>query len=171
MTLERAAGLAERSARLSPDNADTLKALGLTYAAQGRLEEAKTIYEKAIDLDEMAWESMVNLGEIHLMRDETDQALRIFTRAYDVMDEAYATEPQKIGPWQSPMGTTIARLHLQQANLGDAEIWYRRVLTIAPLDRDASIGLAAILRVNGDTVQADNICGELKSRFQDIDAC
>ncbi len=171
MTLERAAGLAERSARLAPNNADTLKALGLTYATQGRLEEARTIYEKAIALDDMAWEAMVNLGEIHMMRDETDQALNNFTRAYEVMDEAYATEPQKIGPWQGQMGTTIARLHLQQANLGDAEIWYRRVLTIAPLDKDASIGLAAILRVNGDTVQADNICSELKSRFKDIEAC
>lgn len=171
MTLERAAGLAERSARLSPANPDVLKALGLTYAAQGRLEEAKIVYEKSIELDGMAWESMVNLGEIYQIKGDSSQALNFFMRAYEVMDKSYTSEPQKIGQWQGHLGTVIAQSYLQQAQLEDAEIWFRRVLSISPLDRDASIGLAAILRVNGDKVQAESICQELKSRLTDVVAC
>ncbi len=170
-TLKRATALSERAARLSPKNADALKALGLTYAAQGRLEDAKTTYEKAIELDSMAWESMVNLGEIYLMEENAAKSLEYFTTAYNTMDESYATEPQKVGQWQSQMGTLIARLHLQQTDLGEAEIWYRRVLRISPLDKEASIGLAAILRVNGDKVQADMICRELQERLEDVTEC
>ena len=171
MTLERAASLAERSARLEPKNADTLKALGLTYAAQGRLVDAKAAYEKAITLDEMAWESMVNLGEIYLMKDDSDLALEYFIRAYEVMDKSYVVEPQKVGQWQSQLGTSIADLKLQKSELGDAEIWFRRVLSISPLDKEASIGLAAILRVNGDAVQADAICRELEGRLGKVPEC
>lgn len=170
-TLERATYLAERAVRMDPKNADNHKALGLTYAARGRIEHAKSTYEKAIALDGMAWESMVNLGEIYLMKNNLEKTLEYFSQAYEVMDKSYSAEPQKVGPWQAQMGVSIARLHLQKAEPGEAEIWYRRVMRISPLDKDASVGLAAILRVKGDRVQADAICHELQTRFADIQEC
>lgn len=170
-TLKRATGLAERSVRLAPSNPDILKALGLTYTAQGRVNEAKAVYEKAISLDPDAWESMINLGEIYQIRGQDDKARIIFTQAYEAMDRNYASEPQKIAQWQAPMGNVIAQLHLQQGRSNEAEIWYRRVLTLFPLDKNASIGLAALLRVNGDSVQASEICRELQNRLGDVTSC
>lgn len=170
-TLERASGLAERSARRAPNNADVLKALGLTYTAQGRIDEAEAVYEKAITLDSNAWEAMINLGEIYKIKTQESKSLALFAQAYEAMERSYIREPQKVAQWQAPLGNTIARLHHKQGRSSEAEIWYRRVLALSPLNENASVELANILRLNGDSVQANTICQELKARLGDVHKC
>lgn len=52
-----------------------------------------------------------------------------------------------------------------------AEGWYRRVLSQSPLHRDATIGLAAVLRAGGDAAGANRLCEELALRLGDENVC
>ncbi|MFK8014766.1 MAG: tetratricopeptide repeat protein [Gammaproteobacteria bacterium] len=169
--LGRASSMAERAVRIAPQNADALKALAFAYTAQGKTDRAVQLYQQAIDRDPDAWESMINLGEIYLMQQRPPDAIRVFERAYAAMDRAYATEPQRVGPWQAALGVAIGQNHETVGQLTDAEIWYRRVLDQTPLQPDATARLAQLLRGAGDVEQAVRLCEALRAKVGVRDDC
>lgn len=167
----RATAMAERAARLAPQDPDILKALGLAYATSGRIDDALAIYQRAIDIDGNAWEAMINLGEIYQIKGERTKALAMFERAYEAMDRSYLSEPQRIGPWQAALGVLIGKLREEEGALQEAEIWYRRVLGIAPLQVEGTTRLASLLIANGDREQALSLCRNLVAKVGDANSC
>ena len=170
-TLTRAAAMAERAVRLAPRDPDALKALGLTLTAQGDLDGAERIYRQAIGIDEDAWESLTNLGEIHLMRGDRRGAVAAFEQAYAAMGRAYEREPQRIGPWQVALGVVIGESYETLEQTGDAELWYRRVLAEAPLEPEATTRLARLLHRSGERGEALRLCKALTEKVGRFSGC
>lgn len=169
--LTRATAMAERAARLSPDDADVLKALGLTYAIQGDLDRAASTYRRAIAEDPNAWESMINLGEVFLIRGQPAEAAATFGQAFDAMEREYAEAPQRVGPWQGAVGVAVGKLQDSLGHHEEAELWYRRVLEKYPLDPEATRHLARLLESAGDPAQAAQLCRNLAARLGDQAGC
>ncbi|MFK8029104.1 MAG: winged helix-turn-helix domain-containing protein [Gammaproteobacteria bacterium] len=159
--LARAQQLAERGVQLAPNNPRTRKALGLVLSSSGQLQLAREQYEEATALDKDAWESLINLGELAQIEGNDDAAIDYFSRGYEAMQRRYDSEPQRIGPWHAPTGVLIARLHTEQGDLQDAEVWYRRILRLSPYQPEATAGLAHILAASGDLRDALSLCRNL----------
>lgn len=170
-TLRRATAMAERAARLSPNDADVLKALGLTYAIQGDLDGAAATYRRAITQDPNAWESMINLGEVSLIRGEPAAAAVTFGEAFEAMERDYAEAPQRVGPWQGAVGVAVGKLQDSLGHREEAELWYRRVLEKYPLDPEATRHLARLLEAGGDRAQAAQLCRNLNARLGEQASC
>ncbi len=170
-TLSKAVSLAERAARLSPNNPDVLKALGLSYAAQGELDRAEQTYLQAIKIDKNAWASLLNLGEIHQIRGEQAQAIKRFEQAYAAMGRTYEQEPQRVGLWQADVGILVGDLHGLTGDLQKAERWYRRVLEQQPFDPNASIRLVHLLMQAKREQEANTLCVQLEQRLGANEEC
>ena len=168
--LYRAQALAERAVRLSPQDADALKALGLVYAAQGKLGAAVSAHQRAVALDPGAWPALVNLGELHDIKGDRAGALAYLEKAYAAMDRAYDAEPQRIGLWHAKLGAEIGARHLASGDLQAAEFWHRRVLKLAPLEPSAA-GLARVLKASGDAQEGRRLCADLIARIGNDNAC
>jgi tetratricopeptide (TPR) repeat protein len=91
--------------------------MGLTYSAQGDFENAQSRFRKAIDIDADAWESLLNLAEIHQIKGDSDTTLQLFERAYSAMENKYQEQPQKIEPWQAELGVYIAEAYKKRGVL------------------------------------------------------
>lgn len=171
LVLARAQAFAERAVRLAPQRTQALKSLGFVYSAQGKLSQAIDVYRQAISNDDMAWRSMINLGEIYLIQGAPEKALQQFTEAYSVMQQTYDNEPQHIGPWQPAVGVTVAQLHQQQGQLEQSETWYRRVLKLSPLEREATKGLASVLTLTGQVASAKQLCDSYREQLEELPGC
>lgn len=169
--LARATALAERAVRLTPRDADALKALGLVYAMQNRIDLAEEIYLRAIEVDETAWESMVNLSEIYDIKGDQQQSVLMLEAAFETMGQVYDQEPQRVGPWQAAIGALIGKKKEDAGRLEEAELWYRRTLEIAPYEPEATKHLAAILRQAGDEAQAEQLCSVLVEKLGPEHGC
>ncbi|MEO1243256.1 MAG: winged helix-turn-helix domain-containing protein [Pseudomonadota bacterium] len=169
--LARATAMAERAARLSPNDPDALKALGFAYSAQGDLDRAEAIYRRAISIDRDAWAALINLGEIHLMKGDRRAATAVFEQAYSAMDRSYQEEPQRIGPWQAALGVVIGEGHEALGAPQEAEIWYRRVLVQTPFEPEATVRLAGLLKRAGDAAEADRLCAALTEKVGAFEGC
>ena len=169
--LSRAAAIAERAVRLTPNDPDVLKALAFTYSAQGDLDRATDLYHQVIAIDKNAWASMINLGEIHLIRGERELSTKAYTQAYAAMDRVYTKEPQKVGPWQAALGIAIGDGHNEIGSQTDAERWYRRVLKLIPFEPEATSKLVVILRLTGRNTEADSLCASLTQRIGLFEKC
>jgi len=171
LILARAQAFAERAVRLEPRSSQTLKSLGFVYSAQGKLTQAADVYRRTIANDHSAWRPMINLGEIYLIQGAPERALQQFSEAYSVMQENYDDEPQHIGPWQPAVGVTVAELHQQQGRLEQSEKWYRKVLKLSPLEREATKGLASVLTLRGQAAMAKQLCDRYREQFEELPGC
>lgn len=169
--LSRATALAERAVRLAPRDADALKALGFAYTAQNRIDEAEAIYERALSVDEDAWEVMINLSEIHTIKGEAAESITMLEQAFDTMARVYHQEPQRVGPWQAAVGALVGKKKEEAGAPQEAEIWYRRTLEISPFEPEATKRLAALLRQAGDVAQANRLCTTLREKLGADAAC
>ncbi len=169
--VRRAIDLGERARRLSPNDADVLKALGFAYATSGELEKARAMYLRAVELDRDMWEAMINLGELSYIANDPIGAVEWYERAYGVMDRVYESEPQRVGLWRAPLGVLIGDERFRLGDATAAEIWYRRVLDQAPLEPEATIRLARILRARGAVSEADGLCKSLQTRVDKAAEC
>ena len=156
---------------LAPDDPKTLKALGLVLATSGQLDDAREQYERAIALNDDAWESLVNLGELAKLEGNLPAAAEYFTRGYEVMQRLYDREPQRIGPWHASLGVIIGKTHETMGNLQEAEAWYRRILRLSPYDPEATARLAQILAASGDLREALSLCRNLVAVGSSHEAC
>ncbi|MEL7311447.1 MAG: winged helix-turn-helix domain-containing protein [Pseudomonadota bacterium] len=169
--LSRASAIAERAVRQSPKDPDALKSLAFVYTAQGDLERGVELYERVLTLDGDAWPAMVNLAEIWMMRDEPRQALTYLEDAWSAMSRAYDYEPQRVGPWQVAFGVLIGETYEQLGEIADAELWYRRALSEAPYEPEATVRLAKLLARNGESEEARLLCEALDARIGPYPGC
>jgi DNA-binding winged helix-turn-helix (wHTH) protein/Flp pilus assembly protein TadD len=162
--LQRARLLAERAVALAPDSAVAHKALGFTLSAQRAFDPALAEYRRAIALDPDAWGAMVNVADVLEITGHSSEALPYLERAYAAMDRDYDRNSARIRPWHARLGVGIAERYLARGDKSAAETWYRTVLAHSPLHPQATRGLAELLRVGGDTTEADRLCAELAER-------
>ncbi|MEM1232470.1 MAG: tetratricopeptide repeat protein, partial [Pseudomonadota bacterium] len=169
--LARAEGMAERAVRQAPNDPDALKALAFTVSARGEFDRAAELYQQVLQLDADAWGAMANLGEIASLRGEPAAAIEYFEQAWSAMMRAYEYEPQRVGPWQAALGVVIGERYQELGQTADAELWYRRVLTLAPFEPEATSRLAQLLAAAGDIAKAKSLCDALTERVGAYPGC
>lgn len=162
--VDRALGLARDAVRLAPREAASHKALGLAESAAGDFNAALATYETALAIDADAWGVLINVGDVLEIVGKDNEALPYFERAYEAMSKAYVAESARVRPWQARLGVGIARRHAVAGDNAASERWYRRVLAVAPFDRDATMELAAQMKVAGSVKEAERLCRDLAAR-------
>lgn len=171
LMLESARLMAEKSVRNNPRDVQAIKSLGFVYSAEGRIEQAIKQYQRAIELSDTAWRSMINLGELYELNNQSDAALAVFIQAYDAMQKKYQDEPQHIGPWQPELGNAIAKKFLDRDDFGNAETWAERVLNLVPFNRDATTILVSALRKNRQHKKVAQICENYAAKLEPLEVC
>ena len=161
--LERAEALAQEATRLDPGHARAWRALGLIKAAQSDFDAARRAYDRALVIDPENWGAMINLSELEDLTGHPERQAELLARSFEAMSRDYAANPVAIRPWQSAVGLSVARLRAEAGAPQQAELWYRRVLALDPLNAEAVTGLAAVLRAGGDEQGADALCRELEA--------
>ena len=156
--IARALGLARRSVEIAPDAPAGYRALGLALAASGDIDGSIEAYGRAVTLDPDAWEALINLGDMHALRGESEASIAYFEQAFEAMSRVYAGQTARVRPWHSEMGLSIARHHSEAGRDGEAEAWLRRVLYWDPVNLAAALDLAALLGAGGDVQGARAVC-------------
>lgn len=162
--LARARVMAERAVRLSPSDYFVHQALGLTLAAFGEFDAARREHQRAVALNRDAWGALINLGDLEDIKGRPQNALPFYERAYEAMERAYESEPQRIRLWQGALGVLIGDRYRVSERREVAEAWYRRVLVIAPLHPEATSRLAGLLAARGERAAAEQLCANLIER-------
>ena len=159
--LERAVSLARQSTEADPSHPRAWRALGLAHAASGDFEAAERAYERALVIDPDDWGTMINLSELSRLMGQPERSTPYLEQAWAAMERNYQANPVAIRPWHSSVGIFIAEARLQADEPQEAELWYRRVLALDPLNREAVTGLAALLTRYGDRPAAEELCAGL----------
>lgn len=163
--LARALALAQQAVKLAPEQPASHKALGFVYAASARFELAEQSYQRAIELDENAWDALINMGDILEIQGQLPAALPYYEQAFAAMGRVYDSQSARIQPWYADMGALIAEKHQQLNQVQQAESWYRHVLSFAPFNLRATRGLANLLNQAGDSDAALRLCQEYQQRI------
>lgn len=164
LTLARARHHAEEAVRLDGDYALGYRALGLVLSAQGEIEAAIDMFNRAAIIDPDAWEAYINLSDLHQHIDRPDLALAYMEQGFDAMSRVYDTQTVLVRPWYSDTGLSIARMHVERADLAAAEDWYARILQWDPLNDAALVGLASLRAARGEGASAREICARRTSQ-------
>ena len=163
--LARALTLAQQAVKLAPEQPGSHKALGFVYAASAQFALAEQSYQRAIALDDNAWDALINMGDILEIQGQIPAALQYYEQAFAAMGRVYASQSARIQPWYADMGALIAEKHQQLTQLQQAESWYRHVLSFAPFNLRATRGLANLLSQAGDADAALRLCQEYRERI------
>ena len=167
IALTRAAALAERATTLDPSHARAWRALGLVRAAQRDFASAERAYDRALVINPDDWETMINMSELSTLKGDPERSTAYFEQAWFAMEGNYGEDPVAIRPWHSEVGLRIARAKVQLGADEEAELWYRRVLALDPLNADAVRELAGLLMRYGDADAASELCGALARSSQE----
>ncbi|NVJ59507.1 MAG: winged helix-turn-helix domain-containing protein [Gammaproteobacteria bacterium] len=169
--LQRAEQLAQRAVRLDPGNATSRRALGFAYATQSKFDLAQHEYEKAIQLDPNAWGAMINLSEIYQVKSQPLKSIEVLEQAFEAMSRVYEQQSARIKPWQPGIGNLIGERYLAQNKTNEAEIWFRRVLGIAPYHQEATSNLIRLMLKSDDVSNARSLCSDYQSKIGNLDVC
>jgi transcriptional activator of cad operon len=159
--LERAVALARRATELDPSHARAWRALGLAVSAAGEFSWAERSYERALVIDPDDWGTMINLSELYRLMGQPERSTPYLEQAWLSMELRYARDPVEIRPWHSSVGLSVAEAKLAEGAPEEAELWYRRVLTLDPFNVRAVRGLAGLLERSGNADDAAALCAEL----------
>ena len=102
------------------DTAQSWNSLGLLYEQEGKLDQAREAYEKAIRLDPGYADGHNNLGAMHLKAGETDKAVRSFRKAHEIDVQA----PQPL--------VNLGNAYLQVKRFQDAVSAFGKALQVGP---------------------------------------
>jgi len=171
--LKRARTLAEKAVALRPNSIVALKALGFVLSAQGDFDGAIKIYQGALELDVegKAWPVLINLGELKKATGEPKVALTLYEHAFFSMEQQYSEQEVQIRPWIASLAALMGEHYRELGEYQVAETWYRRAIKYAPLHEKASIGLAKVFHVTGDSPGALDLCETINQRLKTAYAC
>lgn len=162
--LQRAEGLALWATQLDPGHARAWRALGLAQSAQREFDAARAAYDRALVIEPYDWGSLVNLSELAALSGEDELSETYLVQAFEAMQRRYGEDEVMVRPWHSRVGLLIAQRKREAGAQSEAELWYRRVLALDPLNREAVSGLAELLRYVGEGEAADALCTDLERR-------
>jgi transcriptional activator of cad operon len=114
---------------------------------------------------------MINIADILEITGHAADAIPYLERAYEAMTRVYERQAIRVRPWYAELGAYIGDRHRLLNRPQEAEIWYRRVLSYAPFDKNASIRLATLLQNSGDKSGARHLCEELIARTGPAEDC
>ena len=156
--LDRALAFAEQAVNLAPDSARAHKAIGFVYSAQQRFDDAIKSYQRAVALDSNAWDALINIADVIEISQRNENPIDYYEAAFEAMTRVYDAQTSRIQPWYADLGAIIGDKHLARGQQQEAETWYRHVLSFAPLNNNATKGLANILTESGDHQSAERLC-------------
>lgn len=164
-TLDRASTLANRATLLAPQSAKAFKAQGFVLSAQNKLDMALSSYRKALSINPNAWDVLINMGELYEITGQLTDAITYYKKALDVMNAEGEMASNHGRAWRANLGVTIAEKYLLQNNLNEAEIWFRHVLSFAPFDKPATLGLIEVLSKTSRTNEVSQVCRAYEMRI------
>ncbi|MEL6257536.1 MAG: tetratricopeptide repeat protein, partial [Pseudomonadota bacterium] len=159
--LTRAAALAEQATETDPSHARAWRALGLALSAKREFAAAERAYERALVIRPDDWGTMINMSELTKLMGKPEQSTPYLEQAWHAMERNYGDEPIAIRPWHSEVGLSVARAKAEDGTFQEAELWYRRVLALDPLNADAMRELSSLLSRFGDPAAAEELCDTL----------
>lgn len=168
LQLTQAQQLASRAVSLDSSNARARKAMGFVMSAQNQLDSAIEHYHTALKLNPLAWDVLINMGELYAYRDEPNQAIIYFKRALDAVNQSETAKNSEGKAWRASIGTIIGDEYAQLGNTNEAEIWYRHVLAFAPFDKSATLGLASLLRQANKEGEYQRLCDQYQDRIGEV---
>ena len=128
-------------------------ALALTH--EGRLDEALAQFKQVLAVSPKHMESLINMGGIHLSRNQPDLALKAFTKA--------------LGVWDTPLvRANLAVAYMQLGQLEEAERHLRQVIAAKSDMPDAWANLGSCLLQQGrleESIQAGQQAVKLMDTF------
>jgi DNA-binding winged helix-turn-helix (wHTH) protein/Tfp pilus assembly protein PilF len=169
--LDRALTLATTAVRMAPSVAATHKALGLVHGARGELEASRRSFDRAVEIDPDAWDSLLNLGEMEERLGNPARAITRFEEAYAAMTRVYDSQAVRLRTWYPETGVLIGDRHAAAGRLGEAADWYRKVLDRSPFHEPATLRLVEVLVRLGDRAAAVQLCAELQGRAGSNQPC
>jgi tetratricopeptide (TPR) repeat protein len=137
-----AVGYYRAALALRPGNVVVLTSLGTVLAGQGRLEEAKAEFRKALQSDARFSFARVSLGDALVRQGRLQEAEAEYR-------EASAIDPKSVLP-HAELGQLLA----QQGRLSEAEAECHRAVEVDPEFDLARLNLAAILEQRGRLEEA-----------------
>lgn len=163
--LNRALALAKNAVAQAPQSARAYKALGFVFSALREFDQALHSYQMAIELDPSAWDALINYGDVLEIMGNLPEAMVYYQRAFEAMQQVQVEQSARINPWLADFGARIGDKYLSMDEPHEAEIWYRKVLSFAPFNSNATRGLVRILSDAGDTDTAQRFCLEYLQRI------
>ena len=137
-----AAVVLEPYLKVTAPDFDVLTALGLAYAALGRVSEARETFMKARTLDPSNGMALVNLGTLELMVGNRDSARAALEQALELDDS--------IARAQNTLGVIAA----QEGRTEEAIAHWRKAVELNPSDYQTLFNLAVTLEKRGDIAGA-----------------
>jgi tetratricopeptide (TPR) repeat protein len=159
--------------KVVPNEATALNLFGAIRAKQGRLNEAETLFLRAISSDKSLIGARMNLAHLYLIKGEpvktaaelkkvlsldpanTDAAYRLawvlfsqgrFDECISVVDKAKQSQTLS-----APMLAVLGDAYLKKGNATKAEENYLLALDLESTNADALLGLAQVSQTKGDT--------------------
>lgn len=102
------------------DTPQSWNSLGLLYEQEGKLDQAREAYQKALRLDPSYADGHNNLGAMHLKAGEIDKAVRAFRKAHEIDVQA----PQPL--------VNLGNAYLQVKRFQDAVSAFGKALQVGP---------------------------------------
>jgi tetratricopeptide (TPR) repeat protein len=127
---------------LKPDHAEAYNYLGLAYIQQGRMNEAVSLFQKALVLKPDYAEAHFNLGNALLQQGQMDEATAQYQKALALKPD-YAEAHNNLG-----------NVLVQQARAAEAIAHYQKALALKPDYADARNNLGNALLQQGRTDEA-----------------
>lgn len=158
--LQRALDYAQKAVELAPNDYRTHKALGLVLAARSQFADALVSYQKAVKLNPDAWDALINIADIFQNAGEQEQAITYFEMTFEAMSRVSSEQTVRVRPWRADLGAIIGEAYIESGKRNDAEVWFRHVLSFAPLNRRAIQGLVDLAKYNGDHSTANTLCAQ-----------
>ncbi|MGX8714208.1 MAG: tetratricopeptide repeat protein [Lachnospiraceae bacterium] len=117
---------------------------GMMYRQQGQTQEAQESLAESVDLQEKYFTedadyarkdrlavSCGNLGMLYMQAKNNDEAIRMFTRAYQLYDEMAADQPEKSEPMLALTGYNLSLLYRAKGEAHKSVDYFKRAAEIA----------------------------------------
>lgn len=132
----------EKKCQQSPNNVMAHHHLGLVYLKAGRVDEAIKMLERAIAIDPMSGESMINLGAIYFSKGDIAKAQELNEEAIRVMPETAQAHANLGLIWQ------------QRNELDKAIAAYDKAIQYNPKLSTVWVNLTSVLTMKGEDERA-----------------
>lgn len=125
-----------------PNSVMAFHHLGLVYMKAGRIQEAIECLERAIEIDDLGSESMINLGAIYFGQGDLDKAQELNEKAVSVSPESAQAHANLGLIWQ------------QRNDLDKAILSYEKAIQHDPKLASIWMNLTSVLTMKGEDERA-----------------
>jgi tetratricopeptide (TPR) repeat protein len=132
----------EAKCKEHPNSVMAFHHLGLVYMKAGRIDEAITALKRAIEIDDLSSESMINLGAIYFGQGDLDKAQEMNEKAVKVNAESAQAHANLGLIWQ------------QKSDFDKAIAAYERAIQHNPKLASAWMNLTSVLTMKGEDERA-----------------